>query len=313
MNTTRLAGSAVATAVFTLLMLVPHSPGSEQLHRIAAGALDVEVATDTRRLEQVYGPRFDRSAVVVGVRWKGRSFVEERGLPDEFGLRGMGVLGYEEAAPDGGEFLKIGVGVLRRDTPDAYTFARHWPVASSLPVETEVTATEVRVRQSAPELQGFSVETEKRYHVQADGVLVIEYGLRNTGRRPIAFEHYNHNFFAFAGVPTDEAYRVVPAFALPESSNEPWLLDADGLRLRAPAPARAGVSFAVEVQASPDQNLVIVRHRNGQRVEIGGDFPVARFVVWATAPVICPEVFHRATVQPDETVRWTRWYRFSSS
>ncbi len=53
-------------------------------------------------LASAFGPRFDRTAQVVSVRKGRQSYLDERGLVDELGLRGNGVLGYERAK--GGTF-----------------------------------------------------------------------------------------------------------------------------------------------------------------------------------------------------------------
>jgi hypothetical protein len=300
-----------ALLTLALSMNAADNPAStEVVHVLSAGDLRVEIATDTRRLEKAYGPRFDRSAVVVSVKRKGIEFVEARGLCDEFGLRGLGVLGYADAAVGVGEFLKIGVGVLRRDHAGDYTFVRHWPVAASLPVEVVVGADELAVTQRSPLRHGFAYKLSKRYQVQAEGTLLIEYELANSGMRSFAFEHYNHNFLNLGATAIDTSFQVTPGFALPEPGNAGWQEEKGGLRLTRPAPPRGGVVFGVEVSVPAEMNWLRVTREGGASVEIAGDFPLARFAVWATEAALCPELFYRSEIAVGASVRWSHRYRF---
>lgn len=303
--------SACAILLLLPVTFISAMSKPEEPYHLVAGDFEAVIVTDTRRLEALYGPRFDRSAVVTSVKLGGREFVEARGLCDEFGLNGLGVLGYAEAVPEGGEFIKIGVGALQRDTAGEYSFIRHWPVVENARVEVTVQPEALLVRQAGPSRHGYACQLEKQYAITAGGRLTIAYALTNIGGKPFHFEHYNHNFLAFSGAAVDPAYRLAPAFALPQAGNDKWELGEDGLRLRAPAPARGGAVFGVDLAAPAAENSVVVRHANGQQLAISGDFPVARFAVWATQAAVCPEIFHRARLAPGETVRWTRHYQFS--
>ena len=284
----------------------------ERVHRLRAGDLEVELAVDTRRLEARFGPRFDRSAAVTSVRFRGHEYLDPRGLCDEFGLRGLGVLGYDDAAPDGGEFLKIGVGVLRRDDSGDYTFVRSWPVAASLPVTVSARPQELLVEQRSPGCHGFAYRLSKRYEVAPAGTLTVEYEVGNVGGRAFAFEHYNHNFFSFDGVASDGRYALRPAFALGRDGNREWSLRGGTLRLAAAAPAGRGSYFGVETAGVPVcDNRFTLSHAGGLAVAVSGDFPLARFAVWADAAAFCPEAFFRASVPPDGRVRWRHVYGFS--
>lgn len=312
MSAVKLVRPLLALAM-TVITDAAASSTPESLHVLSAGGLRVEIATDSRRLDQQYGPRFDRTAIVIAVRLGDLDFVEARGLCDEFGLRGLGVLGFEEAAVGGGEFLKIGVGVLRRDVPGAYTFVRHWPVVESLPVRVVSSSEDVSVEQRSPLRQGYGYRLSKRYKLERPDGLTITYELENTGEKSFSFEQYNHNFLNLGGVVSDALYSVRPAFALPEAGNEVWRLDGGQLGLAAPAPVRGGAYFGVETPGVlAADNRLVLSHAHGGAVEISGDFPLARFAVWATQNAICPETFIRAEVAPGQTVSWRRMYRFAS-
>ena len=71
--------------------------------------LDVQVLTPSHPDGGVDAVRFDQTARVTSLKYKGIELLDERGMPDEFGLLGIGVLGYEEGDET---FVKIGVGQL---------------------------------------------------------------------------------------------------------------------------------------------------------------------------------------------------------
>ena len=90
------------------------------------------------------GPRFNWGGMVTQVTWNGHTLFTELKQPhnpllhdhgagacDEFGIDGA--LGYDQAAAEG-EFLKIGVGALRRISDKGYSFNQPFPVSRSLAV-----------------------------------------------------------------------------------------------------------------------------------------------------------------------------------
>lgn len=288
--------------------LAAESPAGR--HRLVAGDLAVEIATNTPHLEARYGPRFDRSAVVVSARRSDTEFLDSRGLCDEFGLRGTGVLGYDEADVGTGEFIKIGVGVLRRDDPGAYSFVRRWPVLESVSAVVDGTSDQVTVTHEGGR-HGFAYRLKKTYRVREDGSLVIAYLLENTGARSFEFEHYNHHFFAFAGQPSDPRYAVRPGFPFAEAGNDHWRREAGGLRLVAAAPERGGAALAFDMDVPASGNRVTLEHANGQAVTMTGDYPVTRFALWSIKTAICPELFYRRTIAAGDQAAWRMTYQFS--
>lgn len=271
-----------------------------------AGALNVEVAVDTDRLAPEYGPRFDRSAQVVQVRWDDREFLAADGLPDEFGLWGHGVLGFDSEAP--GEFVKVGVGRLRNNEPGPFKPFQHWPVAElARNVVTERATDRITVEQT---LTGkvWSYRQIKTYTAKPDGRLTIDYTLTNLGSEPIPVEHYNHNFFA---APVDQEVSVQTAFPVPEPPmNGPWQFEFDWIVLHPAALNRPHPAWEWSPENGAVENRIDMAWSDGFGVLIEGDFPVRRFALWAKDEMICPEVFHRFELPPGASAQWVRRYRF---
>jgi hypothetical protein len=276
----------------------------------------VEVIVKPGHLLAAFGPRFDNTAMVSTVRLKGRSYLASNGLVDEFGIDGIGVLGFEEAWP-GGTFLKIGVGELVRPDDEEYKFWNRYSVRRSLPVEVERKGDTVAIHQRAALSDDYVYDYIKRYLVfRKLGVLVIEYKLQNLGRCPFTFNQYNHNWFACAGRTTAPPYFVETAFDVSAVNGVDWLnrsAAADSwTRLRIAKPVGAGVVFESASGGPVESNKLIVGcPGSGQHVEVSGDFDVERFSLYADQSAICPEVFKQAELHQGESQTWRRYYRFA--
>jgi hypothetical protein len=308
----RLRWTAILGAMAWNLALAtePAESSAERVYQLTAGNLVVAVKVDTT----AELPRFDETAAVVAVTWCERSYLGGAGLVDEFGLEGVGVLGYEEASV-GGKFIKIGVGVLQRDLARAYRFQHAYPRLEKFPVGVKVTESELTVEQASDLVAGYGYRYRKHYQVDRDGVLTIRYELGNTGIRAFVFEHYNHNFFCFAekGGTSGDGYGVETAFPL----SDPVV----GLVLDTPRHARllpvsqsvtGPIFWRLPLSAGAEAHRVVLTHANGRRVELTGDTPVVRFCLWTDRRTVSPELFSQKTLAPGQTTRWVRRYRFET-
>ena len=270
----------------------------------------VEVVTEPNGLLEKFGPRFDRTAMVRQVQLKNRSYLWRDGLTDEFGIMGLGVLGYENAGPND-VFIKVGVGELVKQNNEKYQFWQRYPIRKLLPATVHTEPNTVTVTQQSEVVNGYAYSYIKRYRVKPkSATLLIEYELTNTGKRVFSFEQYNHNWFAFEGIPIGPAYYVEPAFAVSDKLPSSLRREGAGLRLS----GSKGAYLASELTAPAENNRLTVAHpATGQSVEISGDFPVARFALFADANAICPEVFARFKLAAGKRAAWKRTYRFFNS
>jgi hypothetical protein len=266
----------------------------------------------TTGMREEFGPRFDQTALVQQVRLKGQTFLYEPWrLVDEFGINGKGVLGYDSAVV-GDQFIKIGVGVLKKDENNQYRFSHQYPVGKL----AEVTVTEqgeqaVTVEQSA-ELGPWGYRYTKRYFVEPDqATLRIEYSLKNTGQKAYPLEQYNHNWFHFSGTRIGPGYILNPTLAIERPSKKQKWFEWEGGIIRITEAIQKG-SYFPSVADSPEQkNRLVVRYEGGAGVIMKGNFPVERFALFADERALCPEVFYGCEeLAPGATARWQRTYRF---
>jgi hypothetical protein len=271
----------------------------------------VTIGLDGRQLAKEFGPRFDATAwikqVCVGKR---RFLLAEHGLTDEFGLSGVGVLGYESARI-GQSFVKIGVGELTRDSDEAYRFSHGYPAKKWFPTRvTDCRSDRLSVEQTGG-LGDWAYQYRKTYCLRpADHQLAIRYELRNIGRRPIRFEQYDHNWFRMDEMPIDDQYSVQVAFAV-KSPDKPWCALKNG-RFDLLGRVRSPVYFSQRLVATDRQNIVTVRHaRSGCQITVTGDFAPRMFALYGQQDALCPEILADKDVAAGQTAVWERSYRFS--
>jgi hypothetical protein len=271
----------------------------------------VTVGLDGRPLANEFGPRFDMTAWVKQVRLGKRQFLRaDYGLSDEFGLSGVGVLGYEAARP-GQSFVKIGVGELTRDSAKAYQFSHFYPVKRWFSSQvTDLRSDRLSVIQAGG-LGDWAYQYHKTYRLQAaDHRLTIRYELRNMGRRPIRFEQYNHNWFRIDETPIDDQYSVQVAFPV-KSPEKPWCA-LGGDRFDLLGCVRSPVYFSERLAAPERQNAVTVRHAGTRcQITVTGDFAPRMFALYGQQDALCPEILADKLVEPGKTAVWERSYRFS--
>jgi hypothetical protein len=286
--------------------------GAARVVRLGDERFSIDLLIAPVRAVPDIGVRYDRTALVRQVQLDGRRFLHSPlGLVDEFGISGKGVLGYDTAAA-GERFIKVGVGVLVRDTGDDYRFSHAYPAARIAP-GTIVSQDErtVAIEQSA-ELDEWGYGYVKRYLVRPEsGTLSIAYELTNTGRRTFPVEQYNHNWFRLDGRPIGPGYSVRADFAIdPLPGRVDWVRRMED-RLRIILAIGKPRYFPSQASSPAGQNRLALQHASGQQVLMEGDFAVRRFALYTDPRALCPEVFFAAdALAPGQTLAWTRTYAF---
>jgi len=275
------------------------------------GASDVHRAT-----------RFSPAAHLLQARYRDRSYLFRRGSPMEFDI-GERTLppGFDGCAP-GDAFVKIGVGLLERDSDAAYSFSHVYPVR--LRPETTLTADRSRARFVQRLEPG---DTPIGYELSVDVRLegnkaTLEYALENLGAEAFETEQYLHNFACLDGAPLSPDYTVAVGY-------DCTVCDSIGSRLAEPATAlvrsidsrtfgfdaatseeRAKVFFR-PLEAEGRQRWSIENAATTTRMTIEADRPPLVSALYVTHEQISLEMNVAVTVGPGTTARWTRRYEFA--
>jgi len=270
------------------------------------------------------GSRFDWSGVIYELTYKGHNYFGQwypdrdptihdaiSGPVEEFIQ-----IGYNEA-PVGGEFLRIGIGGLRK--PDEPAFLRYGYYEFTNPGKWTVRTARDHVVfiHELNDVAGYSYVYEKTVRLVRDKPeMVLDHVLRNTGRRAIETSVYNHNFFFIDNQTTGPDFVVKFAFPL-TPSREHEAININGQQIEytrllneweaASLGGVLGHNSSVE-----DHYFRIENNKTGAGVKITGDRPISRIVYWSHSYSISPEPYIDLNIQPGESFTWATTYEFYS-
>jgi hypothetical protein len=268
-----------------------------------------------------YGPWFNRiDPPVRDFTYAGSEIVVGRasgvtGPAQEFST-GQTALGFEEAEP-GGTFVKIGVGVLRKPKDGQYerfgmmelVDAGKWqvrPQRSSIDFQQEV---------SDPG-SGYGCRYQKRVQlVEKQPQMVMEHTLRNTGKKPIRSEVYNHNFLVLDGLPPGPDFVISAPFVLKaERPLSPELAEVRDKQIlfRKTLEGRDTVFGGFEgfSDSAKEYDFRIDNRRAGAGVRVTGDRPLSQLALWSIRTNISIEPFIRVDVDPGKEFTWKYTYEY---
>jgi hypothetical protein len=308
---------------------------------LQSGSLIVEIGDpESTECRWNKGLRFSPVANVLRAQLRGQEFLYSPvgggaltylgGLPMEFDI------GQEAFQPDppgynegksGDPFLKIGVGILRRDG-GAYNFSTNYPVIEL--AHTTATWQPDRahfVQTLTGNANGYCCYLEEDVIVKNDR-LIMNYLLRNTGSKPFTTEQYLHDFVCFSGRSVGPSVRL--SFPYDFTTNPtvtPWQPSG---RIRSIMAAAAAVyvriansiEFMEKASSVPKiwiyrpqgyagPELCAVEHaETQQRVVIETSIPTAYVGIWTTDYQVSPEQFLQVALAPGEEARFSRAYAF---
>jgi hypothetical protein len=149
-------------------------------------------------------------------------------------------------------------------------------------------------------------------------VMVIEHVLRNTGKRPITTQVYNHNFLNIDGAGTNAGLALSTSFPLvAESMPDPQLASIAGNRITYAATLTPGQRVSTRLTgygtSASDYDFRISDAASGAGLRITGDQPLDRALLWSIRPVMAIEPFVKMTIAPGQTFHWSYRYEFEAA
>lgn len=281
---------------------------------------NLELHIDTP-LENYKGSRFDWTGKIVNVKFQNMELagVENpkakneqylgKGFYNEFGIDFA--LGFD-AAPIGGWFHKIGVGLLKKeDSP--YHISKTYAIK---PAEFKITAEAHRlfIHCTSELINGFGYVLKKEIVLQDTG-FTMHYSVKNTGEHPILTDEYVHNFTAINKAPIGPNYRLKFPFQLQPSKFIETVNPGEKVAI-----GDSDITFKAEPSVpfffsnlSGDETATAQWELRDLKNNIGlsetGSFKTNKVNVWGAPHVICPELFFKIDLKPGEVTEWSRHYK----
>jgi len=308
---------------------------------IANGQIRAKLYLPDARNGYYRGTRFDWSGVVPSLLYQGHDYygpwfhrvdpkvhdyVDEgpeivaspcsaiTGPVDEFQTDGKG-LGWDEAK-SGGTFIKIGIGVLRKDDP-TYDHYKLYEIVDPGKWTVRKGRDSVEFTQElADPSSGYGYTYRKTVRLTKDKPdMVLEHSLKNTGRRTIQSTVYNHNFLVLdKQVPGPDFVITVPFQIQSSRPPNPSLAEIRGNRivyLKALESKEIAATPVLGFGDSPkDHEIRIENSRLGAGMRITGNRPLSNASLWSIRTVLSVEPFVSMTVEPGGEFTWQTMYEY---
>jgi hypothetical protein len=325
------------SVLFSIPSLIITSPYSQTHHdypkaEISNGLINAKIYLPDSDSGYYTSTRFDWSGAVYSLKYKGHEFYGEwfdridkniinwifkgaeiisgpcsalAGPVDEFEIP----LGWDEAQ-QGGTFIKIGVGVLRKTEG---TYNRYYPykVLNSGIWKVVAGMDSVRFTQELTDpASGYAYNYTKVVKLEKNKpVLVIKHSLRNTGKRTIQSSVYNHNFVVLdKQAPGPDFTFRVPFQIQPTQVSNKDLADVKGNEIvykkALTGENEAVVLFTGFSNSTKDTEIVIENLKTGAGMKISGDKPLTNEILWSIRTVLAIEPYIAIDIKPGDEFKW---------
>ena len=319
---------------------VPPQEGPPQVE-ISNGEIRARVYLPAAHTGFYQGTRFDWSGVVSSLEYKGHNYYgqwysrSDPGVHD-FEFQGSEIvastpcsiigpveefhtnhsaLGFDEAKV-GGTFIKIGVGVLRKDGEKYDAFHPYelvdggkWTV-STHPDSVEFT------QQLADPATGCAYVYRKTVRlISGKPEMVLEHHFGNTGRQPVRGTVYNHNFLVLDRQTTGPDFSITLPYAI--TSPQPSTKDLYEIRGNRLVFLRELVNRDVVFtplagfgDSENDNEVRIENSRVGAGMVMRSNRPLSAMFLWSIRSLLSVEPFIKMEIAPGSEFDWNVSYEY---
>jgi hypothetical protein len=269
---------------------------------------------------EYYGPWFDGvDPKVHDYRYAGPEIIASpcsaaSGPVEEFQTNGT-ALGWDEAKV-GGTFIKIGVGVLRKDK-GPYDYVKQYEIVNpgKWTVKRRRDSVEFTQELTDPS-SGYGYIYRKTVRlIEGKPEMVLEHTLKNTGRRTIRSRVYNHNFLVLDKQPPGPDFTIAVPFQI-QSAHPP---DREFAEIRGNQVVYLKALQKEDLLETPvggfndspkDNEIRIENSKVGAGMRITGDHPLVHLNLWSIRTVLAMEPFITMTVDPGKEFTWKMSYQY---
>jgi hypothetical protein len=223
--------------------------------------------------------------------------------------------GYEDS--ESGEFLKIGVGVLKRPPEEEeYLFYGDYELVDPGKWHIEKCSESEIVYRHNVMLPDGSYGVEYTHRVKLDkkqAKFRIVRTLKNIGRKTLTTRHYNHQFIQIGDAGIGPGYSLElsfePVFTKPLADPEALKIDGKVIKCAAPFTDILWSPVTGFNGRAGEDNCLSVSNSIG-KLSVSTDMPISAFALYTTPRVICPESFVDIKVEPNASKTWTTEFIF---
>jgi galactose mutarotase-like enzyme len=145
--------------------------------------------------------------------------------------------------------------------------------------------------------------------------LIIEHSLKNTGKKTIETNVYNHGFFVIDGQPSGPDFTVKFPFDVKAAADLQGLAEVQGRELHylkelQPGGQSVFTQLTGYGDSPSDFDFRVENRKTGAGVHVAGDRPLWKINFWSIRTTVCPEDFINMKIEPGKESQWRITYDF---
>ena len=330
---------SLGSAVLTTMILSGHVCAADfPAAEIANDQIKAKIYLPEVKRGYYQGTRFDWSGVMHSLQFKGHDYYGPwfqrtdpkvhdfiydgadivagpcsaiTGPVDEFGP-----VGWDEAKI-GGNFIKIGIGALRKPDDAKYDNYRLYEIADpgKWTVRKHPDSIEF-IQEVTDSSSGYGYVYRKTMRlVHGKPEMVLEHSLRNSGTRAIKTSVYNHNFLVLDKQAPGPGFQISVPFELhsPHPPNKE-LAEIRGNQIVYLKTLKDRDVVATPIEgfssSAKDYNIRLENTQVGAGMTIEGDRPLLSESLWSIRTVVAMEPFVSVAVEPGGEFTWKSTYAY---
>jgi hypothetical protein len=315
-----------AVVVFQILTCIAFAADSYPRAAIHSDTIQVQLYVPDAAKGYYRGTRFDWSGVISSLKFRGHEYFGQwfethdplvhdaiTGPVNVFDTDGTG-LGYAEAKP-GGQFIRIGVGLLEKPDEPAYRGTHTYKVVNSGKWTIATGENWIEFRQDLPDQIGYGYVYQKRITLtKGKPEMILAYSLKNSGAKTIETTQFNHNFFVMDGQQSGPGIVARFPFQPRPLADLDGVVEVRGKEIhflkKLEGQQRLYTVLEGYEPLARDYDISIENQNTGSGVRITADRPFSKLIFWSRTRVVGPEPYIALRIAPGETAHWETRYSF---
>jgi hypothetical protein len=309
----------VAVPVMKTLTFSADPPRAE----IDNGIIRAVVYTPDSESGYYRGTRFDWSGNMPELEYKGHTYFGQwfenysptthdavMGPVEEFAP-----LGYEQAA-EGGNFVKIGIGVLKKPAEKGFQRFGYYQIEDPGKWTIEQKPDRITFTHEVNHPDYGYVYTKTIRLVPGKPVMEIIHSLNNKGRLAMKTDVFDHNFFVIDKQITGPALKVTFPFVInfdPKLTGDAIVVKDNTITFNREFKTGEARNIGDLTGYGNDEKDYDIRFENsatGAGARITANRPISRLIFWASSKTLSAEPYINVQVEPGKEFTWKLTYEF---
>lgn len=285
--------------------------------------ITVKMYLPDNKLGYYRSSRFDWSGIIYELKYKGCNYFGQWNSNHDPGINDaicgpveeFSEIGYD-LTEENGEFLKIGIGGLRKPKEKKYNKFKLYEILTHGEWIINKTDYKIEFTHLIDNVSGYSYKYVKCIElVDGKPELLIKHTLENTGKRVIETNVYNHNFFTIGDLPTNQDVMIKFSKKIPKglyyNNKSILVIDKNKIGFKRNFISNESLMLTDIFEGGLiNSDIVIENKRVKAGVKITSDTKYSKIHFWASENTYCPEPYINLKLFPQKKICWTFKYFF---